>query len=229
MGWLNNKITEITHKVTPLQKFARDATYNNHLTPDIAMLDQKWAHLLFVYDEMQTGLEKHNLIKDDATKEYDAYTVNPFELYKKHLGRESFAVARPADRCGDTSTNYGPARIRGELYLVRVDPTGNKPNPFIALDLYKQNTLEFERVRVKVAIPYRKVLSAPHYPKPITTGVFVEIKEAWMYVGTDYWNDHIDAGPRRMGRFFSAVNVYVPHPRNVPDHYHFTRKECFNK
>ena len=93
------------------------------------------------------------------------------------------------------------AKIKGEVYLIR-------PQRFLELDRYHQNTVEYTRRRVRLIVPYRKVLwLKDHHLDPafgVTTAVnrlnyqgksvkttqeFVAIIRAWMYIGTPtYWD-----------------------------------------
>lgn len=171
-------------------------------TPDMWLLDKcpKWN--VFVYSNEQTGHPQHKLL-EGAERRGIAYTATNFAVWRKNLGKESFAVALdnswapPKDQGWDKPKLATLNRLRGEVFTV--------PKHIIlsVLDKNKQNTVQFIRRRVSLIVRYKltiddtppsfeKRTQTPKYIPQGLSGPYESIVTAWMYVGNPaYWNDQI--------------------------------------
>lgn len=156
-------------------------------TPDLNQLERKVGHLVFICDETMKAHFRHYIIKDATDTNVRAFTYDNLTLIKKDLGKASQVIP--------LTTRYAGApyaRIRGELYVLA-------PKQFIELDNYKLNGVQFQRVRVKLLIPYRKLSfdwwakDKSMYEQAVAqTPFWDDTVEAWMYIGLkDYWDEKI--------------------------------------
>jgi hypothetical protein len=150
-------------------------------TPDFWQLQQKQNHHVFVYDNVMKDHHKHVLI-DEAPFLGVAFTLQAkYMMWKKDLGVESYpfvleGVAR------SSRIVVEPSRIKGELYDLT-------PEQVIKLDGYMYNTVQFNRIRLKVLIPHFN-RHGVNLVKEVGPAV-----EAWFYLGIkDYWEDLLDGG-----------------------------------
>lgn len=146
-------------------------------TPDAAGLEDKFCQLLFVYDNMMSGLSQHHLL------EYDAVCMN--RLYNLKWGVQTFrqfSLWKHRDSgLGIALRNAYPGAplhpIRGELYAVA-------PSLLFELDNIKRNGVFFDRQEQKIAISY---LDNNGNSKIKTHDVF-------MYVGRrEHWEPQLSA------------------------------------
>lgn len=140
-------------------------------TPDLFRLEKYPYHILFVCDD----LHKHDLLKDVENLETSAFTRDRYWMHTHKVIEEHPPVI--------TETLHGRGHpIKGWLYKV-------KPNQFISIDKYKENTVKFKRCKVDVIVPYRYKIDGR---------IFSETQHqlrAFMYVGIpEYWDSLIDAG-----------------------------------
>lgn len=194
----------------PLKAYPLQIEVNKILenSPDAAVLMRYELQLLFVYDQMMDGMYEAGKLAEcmfGAT----AYTVADYVLWKKKLGLRSEAIAA-APKINHRWSFDTPAKVQGQVYAVR-------PEKLIELDKEKNNMVEFQRIRVRLAIPYREIawvkdrdaiayLTGKTEPNSIiiTDEKVCEIK-AWMYVGTEYWDELFDGG-----FLFGPVKLYTP-------------------
>lgn len=160
-------------------------------TPDIWQLEQYKRQLIFVPDDMKTGMPNNKLIADASfiprPKYPVCYTRTSFTMWKKDLGKASFPVILPDvyRPTGFVRWEVEAAPIQGELWSI-------EPSRFILLDNHKQNGVMFQRQRVDITLPYREVgWGATKLPK-IGNDINTVFTPAWMYVGvTEYWDAQI--------------------------------------
>lgn len=149
------------------------------LTPDIASLEKFQHVLLFAADETMEQREKHPLIAAEVAGGWGAFTESEFTLVVKNLGRESLAI--PLDV---KFQSIPSARIRGQLFLIR-------PYVFKLLDNYKQNGVQFKRLRINVQIPSR----VKSWNGMRDVQLPLKTVEAWTYLGVEeYWMPLLDSG-----------------------------------
>ncbi len=211
-----------------LGEMIKASAERNRFTPDIATLEQAASQRVFVYNEMKHGHRSQAFLPEDlVTRDATCYTDNYFVLHKKQLGQASLAVATDGDMwpmpCGAIADR---ARIQGELYVV--------PSPHMTiLDTYHQNTLEFERRRIRVVRPYRSIVRAKD-GFPLGGEILESFKargivhsmrhcatmDAWMYVGRpDYWE-------QQLASLFTTVSQFTsPNEGWLKPYYAFTKKE----
>lgn len=207
------------------------AAHDHVNTPDYSILQQCKYQLLFVYNEFQKGCREHEGFMDfDAKPCGQAFTVDDhFTVWKKNLGKESFPIALVGDRKASetwyTSSRrlsngvnrayirVAPkARIKGEVYAVR-------PYQYLELDKYYENTVQFDRVRVKLVMPYTRI-EADHKTFTIVKTHTSHIIRAWMYMGrSDYWSDLLDCGIN-----FSLIPHYEGHGK-LNTYYRYNDKQ----
>jgi gamma-glutamylcyclotransferase (GGCT)/AIG2-like uncharacterized protein YtfP len=152
-------------------------------SPDIARLQMKRNHHVFLYGTEMEGHRNHFKFCGNSGYLGIAFTfARDFVMWKKAVGDESFPFALR----GVSSTKTGPSRVCGELYDLT-------PKQVICLDEHLLNTVQFDRVRLKVVVPH-VVVKGVGDKVVRTLSVFPPI-ECWMYVGkTRYWEDLLDGG-----------------------------------
>lgn len=204
------------------------AAEKNRFTPDIAELERSELQRVFIYDEMKHG-HRANVFLPEVLAQRDAtcYTDNYFVMHKKHLGKASQAIATDADVWplphGNTADR---ARIQGEVYVVY---SSHIP----VLDTYHQNTIEFERRRVRILRPWRQLVRAKD-GFPLNGQMLESFKargivhsmsgcstvDAWMYIGKpEFW-------ATQMSYRFTTVSMFKsPNEKWLDAYYAFTPKE----
>jgi gamma-glutamylcyclotransferase (GGCT)/AIG2-like uncharacterized protein YtfP len=191
-------------KVDPNFKyFLEEAKKASKFTPDIGELQCSAYQPLFVYNEWQGNSPKFDKLKDPRYGGQCRTEDHNFVLFKKDLGIETRAfaieipasdyISKPLDIYGYTSHMGDLGQIEGELYTI---PTA----AMIALDSANLNTIQFERVRKNVLIPYRETTTSVWQTHNI---------EAWMYVARrDFWDDQI-TGPSSRDSITSLPRLIV--------------------
>lgn len=182
-------------------------------TPDLLALQELTAHNLFVYDDMMTGGGKHNLLAG-CQRQCSAFTLNGFSLWKKKLGNETFPIALTntfnKGRKINAFTQCQTARVKGELYSVST-------KKLLELDTHKVNTLQFERQRIILKIPFTVEYEDQPYAR--THGIRLW---AHAYIGkSNYWDGLIDNGAQ-----FNLVRKFNGKDEFTPPYYWFTNDEC---
>lgn len=193
-----------------------DVIETNKFSPDIPALEQFDDHLLFVCNEWQKRHPKHELIQPNAAFLAIALTVSDkFTMWKKKLGKESFAI--PLEEKSRRDGLAKRAKIRGEVYLV---PTST----ILRLDRETKNGVQFQRKKIEVAMAYRELM------KDERDSWFVEriaTANCWFYQGVKpYWDDHITAD------LYSKVKLFQPRrfsdAINSPNLHYAFRPEEYN-
>jgi hypothetical protein len=178
-------------------------------TPDAAVLMRYELQLLFVYDQMMDGMYEADKLGPEAMFGATAYTEADYVMWKKKLGLRSEAIVVQPKQNHRWSLDI-PARVQGQIYAVR-------PEKIIALDKDRNNMVEFKRIRVRLIVPYREIawvkdrdaiahLSGKLEPNSIVLmdEKVCEVK-AWMYIGTEYWDELFDGG-----FLFAPVQLFTP-------------------
>lgn len=213
----------------PKALWLKEAEERTKYTPDVAELEKRRAHLIFVPDELQQNHKNQFLLSlnlfgtTPIANMCPAFTKPEFLFYKHNLEQESYPVAfqRPAtSNIWGIPENKRPKTIRGELYVIR-------PYQFLVLDKYKENGVVFERKYVDILVPYLKVVRNAYATCEI--GYRCAYMQAWMYLGVeDYWKERLDAGFQfNQVKTVSLVSksTYGPHDFVTHPYYHFTTDE----
>lgn len=232
-GWLKTNVQKITngvHRVDgpDLEWMAQSLTVCP-LTPDVWVLGQYEYQLIFLYGTMQRGHPQHQLVSSLGAFAATTYTDDKFTLWKKRLGHESYPIALEGSGWKRPAWNEPPrSRVQGELYAI--------PRAMLyELDKHYQNTLEFERVRVPLVLPYKELyeivggtpfqqqindrLKIPQAKATVSSEIGVKLVRAWMYIGKpDYWND-------QLGHHFTPVGHYHSRVGWLGDYSAFTKED----
>ncbi len=178
-------------------------------TPDIDVLEERERHLLFVCDELKKDHTQHRLLGPQALKCFPAFTQGSFRFWENGDPLEHrVPMKEEQDATLLKSISYFPpvAKIRGEVYAIR-------PETFLTLDPYKENTVQFVRQRIKLIVPYRRVVWLKDHNLDPDFGVrevfsrsdytgssiktsreITHIIRAWMYIGNPvFWDNIITA------------------------------------
>lgn len=231
LGWLKTNVLP-SKKLEPNAEWMAEAIISNPNTPDIWTINGYQYQFVFVYGTQQRGHPQHELINSTGAFAATAYTDKKFNLWRRELGRESFPIAMEESNWHKPDFRKAAReRVQGELYAV---PTAT----LISLDKHYQNTLEFQRKRVPVLIPYRHLYQipgcevasevqrkisektgAPLPPQVVTTEMGVKLVKAWMYIGrNEYWDD-------QLSHFFSPTAVYQSRIGWLGDYQAFTQQD----
>lgn len=198
----------------------------NHHSPDIAKLEEYAYQLYFACDETQIKQVKHSLI-EDGDYQCPAFTQASFNYWRPE---SNFLPPVPMKvEYGEyTMPNSPPsAKIKGELHAIR-------PYQFKELDNYKENGVQFQRTRVKLLVPFRRVehikdrYNLPPWIETVAeeggksmglTKESVAIIRAWMYTGVPkYWDKLISAFD------YGSVQSYEAKNRRWCETYYQLRK-----
>ena len=193
-----NALTRIFTKTDPMwERFRQEADKKAMFTPDLAELKDFEKMRVFVYNELQKDQPKNSLL---SSSEYcgACYTQNSdFVLYKKLLGKETFPIAMEVtkdNRFGISSLIGDPGQVMGETYSVT-------PETIVELDNYLLNTVEFDRKRIKIVIPY--------FTEADSACRYIET-EAWMWVGrSEFWNDQLFIKDQDGPKFARSERLFV--------------------
>lgn len=182
--------------------------YYAEYTPDIALLEQKMTHLLFVYDRMQERHSDHCLISEYCCPMGKAFTKKNFVMFKRNRGIESYPVALEG-----SEELPSKAPIKGELYLIQTPR-------FIELDTYKRNGVQFVRKRVALTFPHRIIKQTKE--EQFLSELLYQDLWAFMYVGEpSFWRQVID--DERY--IFKEVSTFKPNVLAYDQYYEFTKLE----
>ena len=181
-------------------------------TPDLAQLEDKRNHLLFVCDDMMRPHQNYEHLQDCSRLAGRGFTRHHFDYrVTKHSGK------------GLPLPSRNGLRIKGELHLVDTPA-------FKALDNHYQNGIEFVRMSLQVIVTHadhqlitigeeRKLRDLP--PGKITTkhelgirhyvsDTSADLVHAFMYVAkAEHWVDQDKGG-------FSYPSAEVCFPKNPP-------------
>jgi len=183
-------------------------------SPDIAQLEQFEHQLVFVCDELMPLHRNHGLV-EGYTDTWTAFTLNPYTMFKKKLGEQSWPVVL------DKKFSQVPfTHVKGELYALR-------PGRFKELDTYYKNGVDIVRRRVMLLVPYlyrntqEARLVAGEEILPAWT-YKMHIVRAWMYLAIpEMWMHIIDSG-----YLFSPVKTFSPNSKlHFLSYYYWTSME----
>lgn len=119
-------------------------------TPDIAALEEYEWQAVFVSDELKKKFIKHDLLGVDKRYCFPAFTQKNYHYWQSNDPFEG-AIPFECQKLRNDITGWPPiAKIKGEVYLIR-------PQQFIGLDQYKQNTVQYVRDRIRLVVPYRRI------------------------------------------------------------------------
>jgi len=155
---------------------------DQHFTPDMANLERKAFHRLFVYNNWQHGQHGHDQLGGEAIRLAAAVSTDrDFVVLKKKLGKETYPIALDLEAEKYTlgrETFFGPrGQILGQLFYVR-------PSVIKELDKQQLNGIEFSRERINIDVPFRE-----HDGTAISDPKIMRM-DAWAYIGrTEYWID----------------------------------------
>lgn len=208
MSFFSRNTKPIVEEIPNFLEYGQHTMY----TPDVAVLQRRTDWFLFVPDTMMLKHRDHLKLGCSAFKMLDAISEDKFTFWKKDLG-EVIQTIPLTERFGHTPY----ANIRGEAFLV-------KPQTLFRLDTERKNGIEFIRKRVKLKIPYRKVLKVQvtdraMYEWAINNTDYHEGQlNAWMYQGNpEYWSDLIDGGYS-----YTPVKSFTPNNPRLEPYYYFT-------
>lgn len=147
-----------------MKELAAEAASYAEFSPDIPFLYARRYHTVFVYDSFKRGFENHVDIERSIYRGEAETLSNNFVLYERNgLGYATLSPFKQ-DR----------GQIRGELYTVRTET-------LIDLDTVVSNTVHYNRIRVNVLLPFRRIKDG---------GIAMDSKyqrrpfEAWMYIAS---------------------------------------------
>lgn len=204
MVWPFNKAKEAS---VPNQWELEEAFDFAPFTPDIAILQTRQTQLLFVYDEVKKGFPEFGMIEEYSIPLGTVFTKDDFALFKRKLGKESYAFA-----LDEAPFKVPHTSIKGELHAVQ-------SMRFIELDTYMENGVKFERRRVTVLMPYfyvGKRLGVPF------KGYWLQEIRCHMYVGINgFWTPALD----EEFFLFDRVKTFTPHNPDLKEYYYFSKQE----
>lgn len=183
----------------PDQNWFRYVRDSIKYSPDMAKLEEYQHQLFFACGETQKK-HFHNRLLEGSEYKCPAFTQLSFTYWNPDSPIYP-AVPMDSEPSKVFLPNFPPpAKIKGELHLIR-------PHAFYGLDNEYQNTVQFQRRRVRLIVPYRAVkwLKDKTFPdhdlewyseqgSMALTKERVVIIRAWMYIGRpEYWDKLISA------------------------------------
>lgn len=196
------------------------ALEDTKFTPDIARLEEFEWQLYFAIDETKKDFIKHDLLGPEKEYKFPGFTQKPFHYWQHSAPFLPPIPTTVTDNPLNSMPFFPPiAKIKGQVYAIR-------PQRFIELDRYKQNTVEYYRERVRLIVPYRQVLFLKDHNLDPAFGVQevfsrsayagssiktseekVAIIRAWMYIGKpEFWDPLISAYDYTAVETFTAKN-----------------------
>jgi hypothetical protein len=168
-----------------------DSVLKTKYTPDIALLESKDAWWFFAYDtfDVQENPARYIVFTEDKyinyvqDRDFDRLLPLPVpEGFKEPPIRPAWADPNPP------SFRQAPSsRLRGTLHLV-------PPETIISLDKDVLNTVRFNRQRVQLLYPHRRLPIVDGKPRP---DLVVHKLMAWMYVASqEYWGSMVSENPQ---------------------------------
>lgn len=218
-----------------IDAFRHQMLEQSKFTPDIAKLEQYEWQLFFAPDEFKRD---HLMHKKIGAPEYGTrYQFPGFTQGNFHFWTPPAPWSSPVPTKVEGHTNALPffppiAKIKGEVHLIR-------PQLFhLELDPYRQNTVEYRRERIRLIVPYRKVLFLKdhnldpafgvqeNFSRSEYTGSSIKTSEestciirAWMYIGVpEFWNPLIN------GFDYGHVETFSSKVRRWADTYYNIRR-----
>lgn len=177
------------------------AFYETRFTPDAARLEEYEYQLIFVCDEHKRDHFRHKDLGEDKSYFFPAFTLKTFDFWHTPVPFLS-PVPLPSTRQYKMQNLPPASKIKGEVYAIRPQTIIN------SLDPYYQNTVEYQRARIKLIVPYRKLLWLKDHTLDPAFGVsgyinrgeyegssvrhseeHVALVSAWMYIGRpEFWD-----------------------------------------
>lgn len=173
-------------------------------TPDLALLEEYEWQAVFVTDELKKKFLKHELLGEDKRYLFPAFTQKNYHYWESASPLEG-AIPFEVSQLRNPIVGWPPiAKIKGEVYLIR-------PQRFLDIDTYKQNTVQYVRDRIRLVVPFRRIQWVKdrygpevaeffrnpdqfHNNKTFTTDEHTYIVRAWFYSGRpEYWDPIITA------------------------------------
>lgn len=200
------KIKDIAYGNDSTRKEVLNALVEDRFTPDAHTLYTRQWWNVFVYNECMEGQRANHILGPNSEKRAAAFTKDSdFVLMRKMLGNETFPFAikiEEENRFGNSSFYGQPARILGHLFKM-------PPSAVKALDTHVLNTVQFNRVRVTLDVPYRKMNI-----KSVEDKITKELGElqvahvdAFMYVAQmEFWADVIKHFGYKPAKLLTANN-----------------------
>ena len=192
-------------------KWLEDIRAQGHsFTPDLWELEQRAANLIFIYNECQQGQYQHEPLCNSyecTFKGDDVYTTDKFVLYKKNLGLETFPIAfKTHFNQQHGQFNYISNSLLGRTAPIKGEVYAMSAHCIKMLDNYLLNTVQFNRQRVKVSVPFRPNNKLePYLRRNNLGGIMQETVECFMYIGRyDFFKDQLDGNKI----LFSPVKLY---------------------
>lgn len=205
-------------------------------TPDIATLEEYEWQAIFVTDELKKKFLKHDLLGPDKDYCFPAFTQKNYHYWQSNQPWEG-AIPFECSQLRNYIVGWPPiGKIKGEVYLIR-------PQAFLDIDAYKQNTVQYVRDRIRLVVPFRRIewvkdrhgpdaykfFSQPeHYygKSTLTSDEHTYIVRAWFYSGKpEYWDPIITAYDYGHVETFHSSNrrwadtyytIRRPHPDTIP-------------
>lgn len=171
---------------------------SSRYSPDIAKIEQYSHQLYFSCDETQAGHWKNTLI-EGAEYKFPGFTQQSFNYWNTDIPIYP-PVAMPAKGFKNIMPGSPPiAKIKGQIFKITAEQ-------LLALDIYKENTVQFTRERIRVIVPHRAIkwVKDRSIPDPevewyseqgsmALTKERVCILRAWMYYGKrEFWDPLIN-------------------------------------
>src|SRR6266852_3773943 len=192
----------------PPYQLLLDELERTKFTPDISTLEEYEWQLFFATDELKKDHTQHKLLGPEVRYKFPAFTQKNFHYWQHESPFNSPVPFRVPDGVQYNSLPFYPpiGKIKGQVFVIR-------PQTFLDLDIYKQNTVEFQRHRVRLVVPYRKVKWLKDHNLDPDFGVqevfcrsnyngrsiahsreIVYTVRAWMYIGIPtFWDPLITA------------------------------------
>lgn len=185
---------EMAHRLgysVPSAVWNIDSALKIKYTPDVGLLESKDAWWFFAYDMFDVEENPARFIVFTQDKYITYIQDRAYQLliplpvpedYTELSTRPAWADPnRPSYRQAPSS------RLRGTLHLV-------SPETIISLDKDVLNTVRFNRQRVSLYYPHRRLPIVDGKPRP---DLVVHTLKAWMYVANpDYWNFMVEEKPQ---------------------------------
>lgn len=219
------------YDVTTAQAMLTQALEDTKFTPDVSTLEEYEWQLYFAPDETKKDHLKHDLIGSDRQYKFPGFTQQNY-----HYWAHAAPFLPPIPLVPAAPVNLLPffppvAKIKGEVYAIR-------PQRFLELDKYKQNGVEYQRQRIRLIVPYRKVLWLKDHNLDPSFGVqdvfsrsrytgnstktseeYVAIIRAWMYIGKpEFWDPLISAYD------YTSVETFYAKSRRWCEQYYNIRR-----
>lgn len=186
----------------------KDVLENTKYTPDVAELETAEYMNFLVYDNTLPDLESNSYPLQTA------FTVEEMEMWTYLLGNESYPIplnmpdtmlegTRLINRPWQGSKKIIRSKIKGKIYSV-------KTSHVFSLDTVKVNTVQFNRIRVPVVIPYTEIIRTkwgdrvgPEHHRLVTVSMYVGVRS--------FWDPLLDDGflfkPTKRYKYFGASSI----------------------